>query len=139
MAADDNELRLGVGADYSRGKYGSGTETTMLSVPFTARYETERWTYKATLPWLEVTGPSNFVPGFGHVDNSGKSGTGANDADAPTWRDRWDDPQRLPLLIRIEIEPKRGAAWPPLIVSPREAPEAGCRAWDMARLRCAAI
>src|SRR5213075_2890641 len=72
-AADDNELRLGVGADYSRGKYGSGTETTMLSVPFTARYETERWTYKATLPWLEVTGPSNFVPGFGHVDNSGKS------------------------------------------------------------------
>ena len=64
---------------------------------------------------------------------------GANDADAPTWRDRWDDPQRLPLMIRIEIEPKRGAAWPPLIVSPREAAEAGCRAWDMARLRCAAI
>ena len=71
-AAGDNELRLGLGADYSRGTYGSGTETTILSIPFTARYETERWTYKATLPWLEVTGPSNFVPGFGHVDNSGK-------------------------------------------------------------------
>ena len=64
---------------------------------------------------------------------------GANDAETPTWRDRWDDPQRLPMMIRIEIEPKRGPAWPPLIVSPREAPEAGCRAWDMARLRCAAI
>ena len=64
---------------------------------------------------------------------------GASDADAPTWRDRWDDPQQLPLMIRIEIEPKHGAAWPPLIVSPREAPEAGCRAWDVARLRCAAI
>ena len=64
---------------------------------------------------------------------------GAKDADAPTRRDRWDDPQRLPLMIRIEIEPKRGAAWPPLIVSPREAAEAGCRAWDIARLRCAAI
>jgi general secretion pathway protein J len=64
---------------------------------------------------------------------------GASDADAPTWRDRWDDPQRLPLMIRIEIEPKHGAAWPPLIVSPREAPEAGCRAWDVARSRCAAI
>ena len=64
---------------------------------------------------------------------------GANDAETPTWRDRWDDPQRLPIMIRIEIEPKRGSAWPPLIVSPREAPEAGCRAWDMARLRCAAI
>jgi general secretion pathway protein J len=64
---------------------------------------------------------------------------GANDADSPTWRDRWDDPQRLPLMIRIEIEPKHGVAWPPLIVSPREAPEAGCRAWDIARSRCAAI
>ena len=64
---------------------------------------------------------------------------GSNDADAPTWRDRWDDPQRLPLMIRIEIEPKHGAAWPPLVVAPREAPEAGCRAWDIARSRCAAI
>jgi hypothetical protein len=71
-AADDSELRQGLGADYTRGKYGSGTETTIFSVPFTARYETGRWTYKATLPWLAVTGPSNFVPGFGHVDNSGK-------------------------------------------------------------------
>ena len=72
-AADDTELRLGLGADYSRGKYGSGTETTIFSIPFTARYETERWTFKGSLPWLEVTGPSNFLPGFGHVDNSGKS------------------------------------------------------------------
>jgi general secretion pathway protein J len=64
---------------------------------------------------------------------------GANDANAPTWRDRWEDPQRLPLLIRIEIEPRQGPPWPPLIVSPRESPEAGCRAWDIARSRCAAI
>ena len=71
-AADDSELRLGVGLDYAQGKYGTGTESKTLSLPFTARYETGRWTYKATVPWLEVTGPANFVPGFGHVDNSGK-------------------------------------------------------------------
>lgn len=70
--AQDGELRLGLGADYSQGKYGSGTETTTFSIPFTARYEAGRWTYKATLPWLEVTGPSSFVPGLGRVDNSGK-------------------------------------------------------------------
>ena len=64
---------------------------------------------------------------------------GANESNTPTWRDRWEDPQRLPILIRIDIEPKQGQAWPPLIVSPREAPEAGCRAWDIARFRCAAI
>ena len=63
----------------------------------------------------------------------------ANDANEPTWRDRWDDAQRLPLLIRVDIVPKRGAAWPTLIVAPREAPEAGCRAWDVARQRCAAL
>ena len=72
MAADDSELRVGVGADYSRGKYGSGSETTIFSVPLTARYETGRWTYKASVPWLEVKGPSNVVPGLGAVGNSGK-------------------------------------------------------------------
>jgi len=56
-----------------------------------------------------------------------------------TWRDRWDDPQRMPLLIRIDVVPKQGPAWPTLVVAPREAPEAGCRAWDGARLRCAAV
>jgi general secretion pathway protein J len=64
---------------------------------------------------------------------------GSNDASEPTWRDRWDDPQRLPLMIRIDVTPKRGPAWPTLVVTPREAPEAGCRAWDVARLRCAAL
>jgi general secretion pathway protein J len=63
----------------------------------------------------------------------------ANDANEPTWRDRWDDPQRLPLLIRIDVVPKRGPAWPTLVVAPRESPEAGCRAWDGARLRCASL
>jgi general secretion pathway protein J len=64
---------------------------------------------------------------------------GANDASEPTWRDRWDDVQRLPVLIRVDVAPKRGAPWPTLIVAPREAPEAGCRAWDPARLRCASL
>ena len=64
---------------------------------------------------------------------------GANDANEPTWRDRWDDPQRLPLQIRIDVVPKRGAPWPTLIVAPRESPEAGCRAWDGARLRCSSL
>ena len=54
------------------------------------------------------------------------------------WQDRWDDKQRLPALIRIDVTPKAGPAWPTLYVAPREAPEAGCNAWDVARQRCAA-
>jgi general secretion pathway protein J len=58
---------------------------------------------------------------------------------APSWRDQWTDTQRLPMMIRIDVTPKAGAPWPTLYVSPREAPEAGCRAWDIAREHCAAV
>ncbi len=64
---------------------------------------------------------------------------GASDVNEPTWRDRWDDAQRLPMLIRIDVQPKRGPPWPTLVVAPRESPEAGCRGWDPARMRCAAL
>ncbi len=60
----------------------------------------------------------------------------ASDASEQTWRDRWDDPQILPQLIRIDVKPKKAEAWPTLIVEPRVAPEAGCRAWDANRNRC---
>ena len=50
----------------------------------------------------------------------------AADVDAPTWRDRWEDKQRLPLLVRLDVKPVKGAAWPTLVVEPRRAPEAGC-------------
>jgi general secretion pathway protein J len=65
--------------------------------------------------------------------------SGAADANDPLWRDRWDDRQRLPIMIRIDVVPKRGPAWPPLFVAPREAPDAGCRAFDPARQRCAQL
>jgi general secretion pathway protein J len=60
----------------------------------------------------------------------------ASEADAPTWRDRWDDTQRLPLLVRIDVKPERGSAWPTLLVEPRRSLEAGCPAWEPAQKRC---
>ncbi len=62
----------------------------------------------------------------------------AADTDMPTWRDRWDDRQRLPLLVKIEVKPQKGPAWPPLVVEPRRAPESACAAYDPARNRCVA-
>lgn len=64
---------------------------------------------------------------------------GAGDATEPGWRDRWDDSQRLPLLVRIDVTPRQGPPWPTLVVAPRESPEAGCRAWDPVRLRCVSM
>lgn len=60
----------------------------------------------------------------------------ATDASDPSWRDHWDDKQRIPDLIRIDVTPKTGPAWPSLIVEPRIAPEAGCRAIDPLGRRC---
>jgi general secretion pathway protein J len=64
---------------------------------------------------------------------------GAAETEAPTWRDRWDDKQRLPLLLRIDVLPEKGSPWPQLVVEPRHAPDAGCRGWDAARQRCGAV
>jgi len=61
----------------------------------------------------------------------------AADGDAPTWRDRWEDHQHLPLLVRIDVTLRSGSPWPQLVIEPRHAPEVGCRAWDQARSRCA--
>ena len=61
----DGELRAGVGADYSTGSYGQSTSTEILSIPFMARYETDRWTLKLSVPYLRVTGPGNVIPGVG--------------------------------------------------------------------------
>jgi len=61
---------------------------------------------------------------------------GASAGVEPAWREHWEDTQRLPMMIRIDVEPARGAKWPTLYASPREAPEAACRAWDNARARC---
>ncbi len=64
---------------------------------------------------------------------------GASLETAPTWRDRWEDPQLLPLLVRVDVAPRLGSAWPQLVVAPRESPEAGCRAWDTIRMLCVGV
>jgi hypothetical protein len=68
--AADGEFSLGAGVNYSAGKYGTSTQTKILSVPFSARYETDVWTFKLTVPYLSVTSPANVVPGVGSFDSS---------------------------------------------------------------------
>ena len=45
-------------------------------------------------------------------------------------------PQRLPLLMRIDVKPVKGMPWPSLVVEPRRAPESACASYDPARNRC---
>lgn len=76
LAHAGDGLSLGVGVDYSSGDYGSDTTTKILSVPFSAKYETGDWTFKASLPWMRVQGDANVVPGLGSVLNLNPKGRG---------------------------------------------------------------
>lgn len=63
-AADaDHRLSLTTGIDYSSGKYGGNTATSMRYIPLITRYDSGPWTFKLTLPYLEVTGPGNVIGG----------------------------------------------------------------------------
>ena len=97
---------FGTGADYSTGDYGSDTTTTIWSVPFSARYTTDAWTFKATLPWLQVDGDVNVLPGLGNVGNSNPNGRGKGNGrgnggapQPPAWR-----PHSVRFLSRRAVE-----------------------------------
>lgn len=60
-AAEGDRLTASVGLDYTTGDYGQSEDTDMLAVAFAAKYETGRWTYRASVPYIRVTGPANVV------------------------------------------------------------------------------
>ena len=71
--AADGEFSAGAGIDYSKGDYGTGSETEILSIPFMVRYDSDPWKLKATIPYLRVTGPGDVIPGVGRT-NRGRRG-----------------------------------------------------------------
>ena len=75
---------------------------------------------------LTTASPARHLTYFGRDAN-------ASDTDTPSWRNRWDDPQRLPLLVKIEVRPEKGTASPTLIVDESGVPRVRLRG-----LRCAA-
>lgn len=53
----------------------------------------------------------------------------------PKWLTRWQDPQRLPNLIKVTLKPKSSAHWPEIIIAPMISPEAAC-VWHPVYRRC---
>lgn len=69
-----------------------------------------------------------------HVDKMRISYFGAATPESePGWQEQWDDPQRLPLLVRIQIKLSDGRDWPDLVVP--MVVELGCT-WDSLHKRC---
>ena len=70
-----------------------------------------------------------------HVETMGISYFGAaTPGGEPGWQEKWDDPQRLPLLVRIRVKLNGGRDWPDLVVP--LVVEKGCAIWDAFHRRC---
>ncbi|GLQ95565.1 transporter [Dyella acidisoli] len=72
----DDQFSLAAGADFSSGKYGTDTTTNIWSVPVTATYNMDRWTFKLVVPYVDISGAGNVIPGVGRVKNSNPHGRG---------------------------------------------------------------
>lgn len=55
------EVQVSTGLDYSEGKYGSQIKTRQTTVPLIAKYETDDWSIKASLPyvWIKNVNPNS--------------------------------------------------------------------------------
>jgi hypothetical protein len=60
-SASAEGLTLATGFDYTSGKYTGSEETQILYVPFIAKYETGPWAFRATVPYVRITGPGNVI------------------------------------------------------------------------------
>jgi hypothetical protein len=55
------QTSVGIGAEYTSGKYGGTESTDTLYVPVVVKHETGPWVLKATIPYIHVSGPGNVV------------------------------------------------------------------------------
>lgn len=76
--AQNSGLKLSLGANFSTGDYGTGQDVDILSLPLTAEYETERWNFGLTVPFISITSVGDVVGGTAGpiVTNKKKSNAG---------------------------------------------------------------
>lgn len=66
VAAQDY-VQVATGIDYSTGDYGEAEDTDFLAIPVTVKVKRGNFDLRATLPYLDVTGPADVIPGDGGV------------------------------------------------------------------------
>jgi len=66
-ALAEGAFTVKTGFDYTTGKYGTDTTTEITAIPLIGTYETGNWTFKASIPWVRITGSENVIAGVGAV------------------------------------------------------------------------
>ncbi len=85
---------LSTGFDYSSGKYGGSSNTTVLDVPFALRVQMDSIRLEASIPYLNVRGPGTYTGGVvvsGNNTITTRSGMGDVTLGA-AWAATKDDP-----------------------------------------------
>lgn len=72
----NGKIGVGTGFDYSSGDYGGTGDTTILFIPFTAKYKTENYAVKITIPYIQMESDDGNVVGGGSDAIVVNSGTG---------------------------------------------------------------
>lgn len=67
-SAEDAFWQTYVGFDFSSGKYGESSTTEMLYLPLIVKYQTFPLSFKATVPYLHISGPVSAVGGFDGIE-----------------------------------------------------------------------
>jgi len=73
----DGKFSLSAGLEYSTGKYGNTTATTIWYLPVTSTYQNGDWTFSATIPYLWMSGPGGVVRGFGNLASAPATAQGS--------------------------------------------------------------
>lgn len=56
-------FRASIGADFTSGDYGGSDTTEIWSVPLSLGYTRGRMGFKVTVPWIQITGRGDVIPG----------------------------------------------------------------------------
>ena len=71
--ANDGILKLTTGAEHTTGNYGGTKPVDQLYIPFTARYSSNSYTTRLTIPYIRLTAPAGTVKAEGTIiHGSGK-------------------------------------------------------------------
>ena len=57
------QTSVGVGLEYTTGKFGASESTETVYVPLVIKHETGKWIFKGTIPYLHISGPGNVIGG----------------------------------------------------------------------------
>lgn len=66
----EGTISLTTGFDSSTGKYGGTDSTNILNIPVSAKYQTDDYFFKLTIPYIRVTTAGGVVQGMGPIRKS---------------------------------------------------------------------